>query len=48
MLTNEQIGSIELKQDCAFVAVQASAVKKLLPLIDNSKLKNKKVRITII
>lgn len=48
MLREDQIGTIELKQDCAFVAVLSSEVNRLLPLIDNSKLKNKKIRVTVI
>jgi superfamily II DNA/RNA helicase len=47
-LAMEQLGNIELKQDCAFVAVEASKVNQLIQLIDNSKLKNKKVRITTV
>jgi len=47
-LENDDLGNIELKHDCAFVAVQAKKVNELLPLVDNSKLKNKKVRITVI
>ena len=47
-LENDHLGSIELKHDCAFVAVHAQKVKELLPLVDNSKLKNKKVRVTVI
>ena len=47
-LGNNQIGSIEIKTDCAFVAVQASEVDQLLLLVDNSRLKNKKVRVTVI
>ncbi|HEY3370793.1 MAG TPA: DEAD/DEAH box helicase [Prolixibacteraceae bacterium] len=47
-LSNEQLGTIEIKQDCAFVAVQASEVNKLIALVDNSRLKNKKVRVTVI
>ena len=43
-----QLGAIELKHDCAFVAVHAQKVNELLPLVDNSKLKNKKVRISLI
>jgi len=45
---NDQIGTIEIKTDCAFVGVQSSAVNQLIQRIDNSKLKNKKVRITVI
>ncbi len=44
-LTNEQLGDIELKQDCAFVAVKASRVLHILNTLDNSRLKKKKVRI---
>jgi len=47
-LSNDQLGTIEIKQDCAFVAVQASEVNKLISLVDNSRLKNKKVRVTVI
>ena len=47
-LGNDQIGIIEIKTDCAFVAVQASEVNSLIKLVDNSKLKNKKVRVTVI
>jgi superfamily II DNA/RNA helicase len=47
-LENEHLGNIELKHDCAFVAVHAKRVNELLPLVDNSKLKNKKVRVTLI
>jgi superfamily II DNA/RNA helicase len=48
LLENEQLGNIELKHDCAFVAVHAQKVNELLPLVDNSKLKNKKVRVSVI
>jgi len=47
-LSNQQIGTIEIKQDCAFVGVHASEVNRLITLVDNSKLKNKKVRVTVI
>jgi superfamily II DNA/RNA helicase len=47
-LGNDQIGTIEIKTDCAFVAVQASEVNSLIKLVDNSRLKNKKVRVTVI
>ena len=47
-LSNDQLGTIEIKQDCAFVAVQASEVNKLIQLVDNSRLKNKKIRVTVI
>ena len=47
-LSPDQLGTIEIKVDCAFVAVQASEVKKLIELVDNSRLKSKKVRVTVI
>ena len=47
-LSPDQLGVIELKQDCAFVSVDKSKAKQLIQLTDNSKLKNKKVRITVI
>lgn len=47
-LSPEQIGTIELKVDCAFVAVQASRVDQLIRLTDNSRLKNKKVRVSVV
>jgi superfamily II DNA/RNA helicase len=47
-LGKDQIGIIEIKTDCAFVAVHASEVNRFILLVDNSRLKNKKVRVTII
>ncbi len=47
-LGNEQIGTIEIKQDCAFVGVHASEVNRLIQLVDNSRLKSKKVRVYLI
>lgn len=47
-LEKEELGSIELKQDCAFVAVAAEKSETLARLLNNSKLKNKKVRISIL
>ena len=47
-LTKEQLGNIELKQDCAFVAVHKSEVNNVIKLLNNAKLKNKKVRISLV
>jgi superfamily II DNA/RNA helicase len=47
-LSKDQLGTIEIKTDCAFVGVQASEVDQLISLVDNSRLKNKKVRVTVI
>ncbi len=44
-LAATELGNIEIKQDCAFVAVANSKVKKLILMLDNTKLKTKKVRI---
>lgn len=45
-LENDELGNIELKQDCAFVAVKSSKVEQLIELTDNSKLKSKKIRVS--
>ena len=47
-LQKEELGSIELKLDCAFVAVEASKAEKVIKDLDNTRLKNKKVRIKTI
>lgn len=47
-LHHEQLGPIELKQDCAFVAVPATLSKNLVSELNNSRLKKKKVRIAIL
>lgn len=47
-LTQEELGTIELKQDCAFVAVPLKKAKQLVITLNNTKLKKKKVRITIL
>ena len=47
-ITQEQLGAIELKQDCAFVAVPLSLANQLVSKLNNSRLKKKKVRIYIL
>ena len=47
-LNREDLGVIELKNDCAFVSVKAATIKELLPKVNNTRLKKKKVRITVI
>ena len=47
-LGKEDLGVIELKTDCAFVGVKTDAVERLLPKVNNLKLKEKKVRVTVI
>lgn len=44
-LTQEQLGTIELKQDCAFVAVPLTESQRLVNTLNNTRLKKKKVRI---
>jgi superfamily II DNA/RNA helicase len=45
-LKKEDLGVIELKQDCAFVAVKKNKLHELLPAVSDTRLKKKKVRIT--
>jgi superfamily II DNA/RNA helicase len=45
-LSNDEIGIIELQVNCSYVAVKASKIDQLLPLVHNTRLKKKKVRIT--
>lgn len=47
-LTKDQLGIIELKQDCAFIAVPVSEAKKLVEELNNTRLKTKKVRLMIV
>lgn len=47
-LTKDQLGIIELKQDCAFVAVPVNIASQLVETLNNTRLKKKKVRVTII
>lgn len=44
-LEKEELGDIELKQDCAFVSVSALKAKEIVQNLNNSRLKKKKVRI---
>lgn len=45
-LKKEELGTIEIKQDCAFVGVQVEKIKSVIQLVNNSKLKKKKVRVS--
>ena len=47
-LNQDQLGDIELKQDCAFVAVPKTKAIELSTQLNNSRLKKKKVRITVL
>jgi superfamily II DNA/RNA helicase len=45
VLNQQQLGLIELKPDCAFVAVSAKIVKPLIEKLNNKRLKKRKVRV---
>lgn len=45
-LEKDDLGLIELKQDCAYVAIKKEQKEKTIQLTNNTKLKNKKVRIS--
>ncbi|MFK7833772.1 MAG: DEAD/DEAH box helicase [Winogradskyella sp.] len=47
-ITKDQLGVIELKQDCAFVAVPLSIADRLVDKLNNVRLKKKKVRVQVI
>lgn len=47
-LQKDELGVIELKQDCAYVAVLNSKTKQLVKQLNNSRLKSKKVRISLL
>jgi superfamily II DNA/RNA helicase len=47
-INKDQLGVIELKQDCAFVAVPLTIAEALVEKLNNSRLKKKKVRVTVI
>ena len=45
---SDQVGVIEIKQNCSYVGVDAEIAQKLVEKTNNSRLKTKKVRISII
>lgn len=47
-LQKDQLGIIELKQNCAYAGVHADVAEMLIEKTNNSKLKKKKVRISLI
>lgn len=47
-LNKHELGTIELKQDCAFVAVPVSLADDLVLNLNNTRLKKKKVRVTLL
>jgi len=47
-LNKDELGIIEIKQDCAFVGVSADNAELVIEKITNTKLKKKKVRVSLI
>jgi superfamily II DNA/RNA helicase len=47
-LNANELGIIEIKQDCTYVAVLASKAEGVISLVNNSKLKTKKVRVSVL
>ena len=47
-ISKEELGVIELKQDCAFVAVAATKVDELVKTLNNERIKSRKVRVYLI
>ena len=47
-LKKEELGNIELKQECAFVAIPTSKVVELVQKLDNQRLKKRKVRVHLV
>ncbi len=48
MLNKDQLGVIELHQNCSYVAIHASIAEQVVQQINNSKLKRKKIRVSAI
>jgi superfamily II DNA/RNA helicase len=47
-LTKEQLGLIELKQDCAFVSVVSQVAEQVVEQLNNGRIKKRKVRVNIL
>jgi hypothetical protein len=47
-LSQDQLGLIELKSDCAFVSVHESIADQVINRLNNQKLKKKKLRIRLL
>lgn len=45
-LAKDELGIIEIAQDCAFVAVHGSKVNQLIQLLNNGRLKKKKIQLS--
>ena len=47
-IKKEQLGVIEIKQNCSYVSVDSSITEQIIDKTNNTRLKKKKVRITVI
>lgn len=47
-LSKDEVGMIELKQDCAYIGIKAKNINKIVNTLNNSRLKKKKVRIRVV
>ena len=47
-LTADEVGLIEIKKDCAFVAVRRNKVDKIIKSFNNTRIKKKKVRLSLV
>lgn len=47
-LLKDELGVIELKQDCAYVAVPKAKARQLINELNNSRLKKKKIRVSVL
>lgn len=47
-LEKDELGVIELKNDCAFVSVPRSKVTTIIHLLDNKRIKKRKVRVQVV
>jgi superfamily II DNA/RNA helicase len=47
-LKNDEIGVIELQSNCAYVSVKSTKANALIELVNNTRLKKKKVRVSVV
>ncbi len=47
-LNKDELGIIELQSNCAYVSVKSSKSNQLIPLVNNTRLKKKKVRVSVV
>ncbi len=47
-LNKDEVGVIELQSNSAYVSVKSAVANKLIPLVNNTRLKKKKVRVSVV